>query len=682
MKTTNKNVEMLQCNTSTKNKKGFTLVELIIVITILAILATIAFISFRWYTSNSRDGNRLATLKNLESGLELYSLKTSKYPTPENITWTWVIWTETLVYVWEIGDNISRNINMSKTPKDPLSNNNYVYGTDTNYSYYQIATVLENWVSYAPSPGGRGLGWGIEIIPTTYADNPSYQAHVIWNYTYPLKKWTKLYSLPSLIFTWTWTLELNSTWFVVNKWTNTPYKLNTNQTENTQTIEDVLKIITWTWWRTLTWITLTNWDTNSWSLAQTFFGTNSVENIDKVWISYYWVNKYITEIKTSWDGETTPITPTYSCTWALVTANANITNTTWLTADTPYQTSNSSNSCYYTCKTWYWEWNCQTNLNVMNENTCQTLAWWIWVDATTDTTTWTESDWYCISPRFWDWNSDSATWNWWISWNGWWYNSASATYNWWNGTNNLPLTIRDSWEPYTWQYWQTRTLDSLVSYDCKAIWTVSSDIDTTYWDTYVWRMKWIATTWNFYDQATSISWIVETWTNTPLSTAGWHAIPALFIADCIDGVKDLWTDMPWVPYSDYSTDVTVSTDADWKTNTTYQKRQAYLLAWTKKKWSHLPSAYDVLSWGDAWSWVWEYEIACSAWKFWTYTTINQSSQNDQEAQERIWLASVGGTTGTNWGRSARIVGYSGCASQYNHDTGNRSYTNSARFVVR
>ena len=33
---------------------------------------------------------------------------------------------------------------MSKTPKDPLSSNNYVYGTDSSYSYYQIATVLEN----------------------------------------------------------------------------------------------------------------------------------------------------------------------------------------------------------------------------------------------------------------------------------------------------------------------------------------------------------------------------------------------------------------------------------------------------------------------------------------------------------------------------------------------------------
>ncbi len=368
---------------------GFTLVELIIVITILSILATIAFISFKWYTSNSRDGNRLATIKNIESGLELYSLKTSKYPTPENITWTWVIWAETLVYVWEIADNISRNINMSKTPKDPLSNNNYIYWTDTNYSYYQIATVLENWVAYAsPSslvahfpPQLRGtMG---EFIPTTYADSSSYQAYVVWNYTYPLRKWTKLYSLPSLIFTWTGNLELNSTWFVVNKWTNTPYKLNTNQTENTQTIEDVLKIVTWTWWRTLTWITLTNWDTNSWSLAQTFFGTNSIENIDKIWIAYYWVNKYITEIKTSWDTEITPITPT--------TVNATCWSANWTTVATAPTTNLCLDLSTPTVSwTWPWTWTCiWTGTPKWNDVSCsanKTLVVWEIGTVTYDTT--------------------------------------------------------------------------------------------------------------------------------------------------------------------------------------------------------------------------------------------------------------------------------------------------------
>ena len=54
------------------------------------------------------------------------------------------------------------------------------------------------------------------------------------------------------------------------------------------------------------------------------------------------------------------VTPTYSCTGALVVANANISNTTGLSVDTAYQTTTSGNSCYYTCKTNYSGTNCQT----------------------------------------------------------------------------------------------------------------------------------------------------------------------------------------------------------------------------------------------------------------------------------------------------------------------------------
>ena len=73
--------------------KGFTLVELIIVITILAILAAIAFISFQNYSWNARDSNRISTIKNIETGLELFTLKNSQFPTPdETKTYTW--WTD------------------------------------------------------------------------------------------------------------------------------------------------------------------------------------------------------------------------------------------------------------------------------------------------------------------------------------------------------------------------------------------------------------------------------------------------------------------------------------------------------------------------------------------------------------------------------------------------------------
>lgn len=52
------------------NRKGFTLVELIIVITILAILGSIWFVSFQWYTANARNSKRTNDITSIISALE------------------------------------------------------------------------------------------------------------------------------------------------------------------------------------------------------------------------------------------------------------------------------------------------------------------------------------------------------------------------------------------------------------------------------------------------------------------------------------------------------------------------------------------------------------------------------------------------------------------------------------
>jgi len=50
-----------------QNKKGFTLVELIVVITILAILGAIAFISLQGFSADARDSARASDLKNIQT---------------------------------------------------------------------------------------------------------------------------------------------------------------------------------------------------------------------------------------------------------------------------------------------------------------------------------------------------------------------------------------------------------------------------------------------------------------------------------------------------------------------------------------------------------------------------------------------------------------------------------------
>lgn len=62
------------------NKKGFTLVELMIVITVIAILATIAVVSFTRVQRQARDTKRKAEVKTLETALQAYYTEKTTYP--------------------------------------------------------------------------------------------------------------------------------------------------------------------------------------------------------------------------------------------------------------------------------------------------------------------------------------------------------------------------------------------------------------------------------------------------------------------------------------------------------------------------------------------------------------------------------------------------------------------------
>ncbi len=180
----------------------FTLVELIIVITILAILATIAFVSFKGYTINARDWNRLATLNSIEKWLQLFQIKSWSYPDPDekiNIEASWTV----ISYQWVVWDNVSRNINMSKTPTDPLNNIKYVYATNANKNKYQLMALME-WTDY------------LSLVTQTYAEDLSTRnPKSIWNNVWIILETNN--SLPTTtINTYSWTTSYK----VLFKWTD------------------------------------------------------------------------------------------------------------------------------------------------------------------------------------------------------------------------------------------------------------------------------------------------------------------------------------------------------------------------------------------------------------------------------------------------------------------------------
>lgn len=268
--------------------KWFTLVELIIVITILSVLGTIAFISFKLYTKNARDWNRLASITNIDKWLNLYSVNAWYYPKPDNTSWTWQLNWVIINYVWDIWDNISRLIKANKTPKDPLSWNNYVYWVSYDFKSYQIATILENSEEIS-----------LKIFSKTYANNTQYKSRVIWNYNWIIKfnNWnTYIANVPSLIFNSTWTINLISQepYFVVNKWLNLPYSVN-NVTKNNKIKQDVMIES----WITATWVIFENISSISeanWETVRNSLKSKLWVDVNVIWESVFWKEKY-SEIK-------------------------------------------------------------------------------------------------------------------------------------------------------------------------------------------------------------------------------------------------------------------------------------------------------------------------------------------------------------------------------------------------
>jgi len=67
------------------NKKGFTLVELLIVIAIFALIANVTMISLGKARRESRDAQRMSDISQLRSALHLYSLEYGEYPDGEDL---------------------------------------------------------------------------------------------------------------------------------------------------------------------------------------------------------------------------------------------------------------------------------------------------------------------------------------------------------------------------------------------------------------------------------------------------------------------------------------------------------------------------------------------------------------------------------------------------------------------
>jgi len=112
------------------SKKGFTLIEILVVVAIIGLLASIILVGLGSFRARGRDARRIADLREVQNALELYFTKYGYYPQGSS----WSALTSAL---------IGAGIGVNSIPNDPTTGWNYGY-CRSGTSQYVLAAYLED----------------------------------------------------------------------------------------------------------------------------------------------------------------------------------------------------------------------------------------------------------------------------------------------------------------------------------------------------------------------------------------------------------------------------------------------------------------------------------------------------------------------------------------------------------
>lgn len=135
------------------NKKGFTLIELMIVIAIIGILSAIILATFSTAKSQSRDTKRVSDLAQIQLALAGYFDRCGQYPAPVNYANSQIHENEGIINNSMLtetsascpsGITLGTFIESIPLPPNSSSGEVYIYYTDQASDDYFLQTTLEN----------------------------------------------------------------------------------------------------------------------------------------------------------------------------------------------------------------------------------------------------------------------------------------------------------------------------------------------------------------------------------------------------------------------------------------------------------------------------------------------------------------------------------------------------------
>jgi prepilin-type N-terminal cleavage/methylation domain-containing protein len=153
------NLKELNSSTVRISKRGFTLIEILIVVAIIGLLASVVLVGLGAFRTRGRDARRIADLRETQNALELYYTKNQRYPALGGGE-SWLSLTSSL---------INAGIGVSNISNDPLyPDKTYRFGVASDGQSYVLAASLEDSSNPALKDDADGSIYSIDCDDPTY----------------------------------------------------------------------------------------------------------------------------------------------------------------------------------------------------------------------------------------------------------------------------------------------------------------------------------------------------------------------------------------------------------------------------------------------------------------------------------------------------------------------------------
>lgn len=145
------------------DRRGFTIVELLIVIVVIAVLAAVTIVAYSGIQQRGRDSNRISAIATISKALELYYADNGSFPTSSGSTKINNSWVTTADASWANLESQLVPKYMAALPKDPQASTSTNAAISSNISYnFDYIRLTNGWCGTNANKQGYLLAYELE----------------------------------------------------------------------------------------------------------------------------------------------------------------------------------------------------------------------------------------------------------------------------------------------------------------------------------------------------------------------------------------------------------------------------------------------------------------------------------------------------------------------------------------